>query len=149
MGRLSDPSNLGFTMNCIRLELFLPALLLLCCGCFDQPYAPPPKGGPSIIEHVSAADFDQRVLRSEVPVLVDFYADWCGPCQQLTPTLEEIARERTDVKIVKINIDESRALAGRYNVNSIPRLLLFRNGQVRAEQVGLVPKAEVLSMLGR
>ena len=127
-------------------RLTFAALLVSCCGCIEQPYAPPAKTGASLIEHVTEADFEQRVLRSEKPVLVDFYAEWCGPCKQLAPTLEEIARERPDVKIVKINIDQNRSLASRFNIDSIPRLILFRNGQAQSTRKGLVPKSEVLAM---
>ena len=123
--------------------------LFLISGCIDQPYAPPSKGGSGGVEHVSAADFDQRVLQSEVPVLVDFYADWCGPCRELAPTVEEIARERTDVKVVKVNVDESRPLVGRFNIDVIPRLIVFRNGQIRADSRGLASKTEVMAMLDR
>ena len=88
------------------------------------------------VEYVSLASFDQTVLKSDVPVLVDFYADWCGPCRALSPTLTELAREMPDAKIVKVNIDRDRNLASRYKVTAIPSLRVFKK-EVR-------PRYEVL-----
>jgi len=101
------------------------------------------------IEHVEAEDFSQRVLRSEVPVLVDFYADWCGPCRALSPVLEELAREHPEARIVKVNVDENPELAARYGVDSIPNLLLFREGRVAGQQVGLASKSSLRRLLLR
>jgi thioredoxin 1 len=101
------------------------------------------------IEHVSADQFDAKVLQSEVPVLVDFYAEWCGPCKALAPVLEEVARETPDAKIVKVNVDESYELADRYHITSIPSLLLFKNSSLAERHVGLVNKAALKSLLTR
>lgn len=99
------------------------------------------------IEHVEAESFTQRVLRSEVPVLVDFYADWCGPCRALAPLLEDFARENPDARIVKVNVDENPELAVRYGIESIPSLLVFREGRVTGQHVGLAGKTALKRLL--
>jgi thioredoxin 1 len=99
------------------------------------------------VEHVSEATFADEVLGSRIPVLVDFYADWCGPCKQLAPVLDEVARETRTAKIVKVNVDHNRALAARYNVRSIPRLMVFKDGQVTAKQSGSIGKDRLKAML--
>jgi thioredoxin 1 len=97
--------------------------------------------------HVSSSTFDQHVLRSEVPVLVDFYADWCGPCKALAPALEQVAAENPQARVVKVNIDSSPELAARYNVKSVPRLLVFKGGQIAAQQSGVASKTRLNAML--
>jgi thioredoxin 1 len=99
------------------------------------------------IEHASQADFDQKVLRSDVPVLVDFYAEWCGPCKTLAPTLAELAQENPGVRVVKVNISENRELAERYRVKSIPALMVFKDGKLRDEHVGMASKTRLTQML--
>jgi thioredoxin 1 len=88
-------------------------------------------------------------LNSRVPVPVDFYADWCGPCKRLAPILEELAVESPDVRIVKINVEDSPNLAAEYGINSIPSLKVFEKGQVREEIVGLASKSQIRAMFGR
>ena len=102
---------------------------------------------PGIV-HVTSANFQQQVMQSQVPVLVDFYADWCEWCQKQDPALEDIADNYSNVKIAKINIDESPALAQQYNIDAIPHLFVFRNGQEVTDALGLQTEAQLLAMLG-
>ena len=101
------------------------------------------------VEHVGQDDFDKKVLKSDIPVLVDFYADWCGPCRLLAPTLEQLARELPDVKVVKIDVDRSQELAARYRINAIPSLLVIKKGKVTAKHVGLANKDALKQLLAR
>lgn len=95
-------------------------------------------------------NFEAEVLKSELPVLVDFYADWCGPCKMMAPVIEEIADEFTGkVKVGKLNVDESPATASKYKVMSIPTLLVIKNGEVADTIVGAVPKAHVVDKLSQ
>lgn len=96
---------------------------------------------------VNKNNFQEEVLGSDKPVLVDFWASWCGPCRMVAPVLEEIANERSDVKVCKINVDEEPELASRYKVMSIPTLLVLKEGQVVNQSVGAKPKSQILSML--
>ena len=100
------------------------------------------------IQEINSAEFEEVVLKSDKPVLVDFFATWCGPCRMLKPVLEEVAAERADVKIVGIDVDENRDLAGEYGVFSIPCLVLIKDGAEADRSVGLVPKEQVLALLG-
>ena len=97
---------------------------------------------------ITAANFENEVLRSDKPVLLDFYADWCGPCKMLAPVLHEIAEENADtLKVGKINVDEQMELAMRFQVSSIPMLVVFKNGKAVAKSVGYRPKAEIAAMV--
>jgi thioredoxin 1 len=100
------------------------------------------------VEHADEANFERLVLNSDVPVLVDFYADWCGPCRMVAPVLEELARETSDARIVKVNVDHSPQLAARYDINSIPALKVFEDGTVTDQHVGLANKSRLKKMLG-
>lgn len=98
--------------------------------------------------HVTTATFEDEVLKAEKPVLVDFWASWCGPCQMLLPTIEEMADTVTNARICKLNVDEEPDIAARYKVMTIPTLLVFKNGEVVNKAVGVKTKAEILEMLG-
>ena len=98
---------------------------------------------------VTEATFEDEVLKSETPVLVDFWAEWCGPCHAVSPVLERIAEERTgELTLVKVNIDEEQELAQRYGVMSIPTMILFKDGAPAAAAVGAQPKAALERSLG-
>lgn len=99
---------------------------------------------------VNDSNFKEEVLDAALPVLVDFYADWCGPCKMMSPVVEELAKEYDGrVKIVKINVDNSPETAGKYNVMSIPTFILFRNGAPAQTQVGGVPKSVLTDMISQ
>lgn len=91
--------------------------------------------------------FSKEVLQSDRPVLVDFWASWCGPCRMVLPLVEEIAEEREDIKVCKINVDEQPDLTGRYNVMTIPTLMVFKGGKITAQVSGALPKEKILDLL--
>jgi thioredoxin 1 len=97
---------------------------------------------------VTEQTFEQEVLGSEQPVLVDFWAEWCGPCHAIAPVLDQIAGEHDDLRVVKLNIDEEPAIAQRYGVMSIPTLILFKAGEPQAAAVGAMPKSMLEQRLG-
>ena len=97
---------------------------------------------------VTEDTFDEQVLGSEQLVLVDFWAEWCGPCHAIAPVLDQIAEERSDLRVVKLNIDEEPAIAQRYGVMSIPTLILFKGGEPAAAAVGAMPKSMLEERLG-
>ena len=100
------------------------------------------------IVHISDASFEQDVLKAPRPVLIDFWAEWCGPCKAIAPMLGEIAEEYRDkVTIVKLNVDENPKTSQRFNVRSIPTLILFKNGQVEGQKVGAPRKSDLVAFL--
>ena len=96
---------------------------------------------------LTKANFDTEALQANKPVLVDFYADWCGPCKMLSPVVDEIAGEVSGCKVVKLNVDEAPNVAARYNVMSIPTLMVFRQGEAVERSVGVQSKQHILNML--
>ena len=96
---------------------------------------------------VNKNNFNQEVLNSDKPVLMDFWAPWCGPCRMVVPLVEEIAKERSDIKVVKINVDEEQELAMQFGVMSIPTLVVMKNGKIVNQVTGAGPKAQILAML--
>ena len=100
------------------------------------------------IIHVSDDSFEQEVLQSEMPVLIDYWAEWCGPCKMIAPVLDAVAGEYADkVRVAKLNIDENPATPPKYGIRGIPTLMLFKNGEVEATKVGAVSKAQLTAFL--
>ncbi len=97
--------------------------------------------------HITKENFEQEVLKSDKPVLLDFWASWCGPCRMLAPVLDELAAENPEVKVVKINTDEQPELAAQFNVMSIPALFVMKGGEITNRSVGVQPKDNLLAML--
>lgn len=91
--------------------------------------------------------FQEEVMKSNKPVLVDFWASWCGPCRMVGPIIDEIADERTDIKVCKVNVDEERELAAAFEVSSIPTLVVIKDGKVVNKSLGAKPKAQILSLV--
>ena len=99
------------------------------------------------VTNINKNNFQNEVLNSEKPVLLDFWAPWCGPCRMVSPIVDEIAAERGDIKVGKVNVDEERELAGQFGVMSIPTLVVMKGGKVVNQMVGARPKSQILAML--
>ncbi len=101
----------------------------------------------AVIE-ITAGNFESEVLNSDKPVLLDFWASWCGPCRMLSPVVDEIAEENANIQVGKVNVDEQMELAQKFGIMSIPTLIVFKNGKIAAQTVGVQSKAAILSMIG-
>ncbi len=97
--------------------------------------------------NINKNNFQEEVLNSDKPVLLDFWAGWCGPCRMVSPVVDEIAEERNDIKVCKINVDEQQELAASFGVMSIPTLVVMKNGKIVNQSAGARPKAQILQML--
>lgn len=97
--------------------------------------------------NINQRNFQTEVINSDKPVLLDFWASWCGPCRMVAPAIEEIANERSDIKVCKVNVDEQPELAGRFSIMSIPTLVVMKDGKVTNQAMGARPKSQILALL--
>ena len=102
-----------------------------------------------MIIDITIENFENEVVKSEIPVLVDFWAEWCGPCRMIAPIVHEIAEQRSDIKVCKVNVDNNPQLCNKFGIDSIPTLLLFKNGEVAAKSIGYSNKAVLESFIDK
>lgn len=102
----------------------------------------------SAVQHINDATFDAEVLRSATPVLVDYWAEWCGPCQMIAPLLDQVASEYADkVKVVKVDVDDNQETAAKYGIRGIPTLMIFQNGELKTTRTGAVSKSQLTTLI--
>lgn len=99
------------------------------------------------MEHITMDSFEEKVLKADKPVIVDFYADWCGPCKMLAPIFEELSKETDGMEFFKVNVEDANDLAAKYNVRSIPTLLIFKDGEIVEQMMGALPKPQLESAI--
>ena len=99
------------------------------------------------VVNLTENNFEQEVMRSYKPVLIDFFATWCGPCSMVSPIVDQIAEERSDLKVCKVDVDEQGELASQFGVSSIPMLVVVKNGKISAQSVGAMPKEKILELV--
>ncbi len=126
----------------------LIVILFLLTGCSSsENNSEGSSEGKENIVHITESNYESEVVFSDKPVLIDFYADWCGPCQMMAPHLEEIAAERTDIKIAKINVDEETSLASMYGITAMPTLVFIKDGAIVQRAVGYRSKSQILAIV--
>lgn len=102
----------------------------------------------SAVQHITDDTFENEVLKSATPVLVDYWAEWCGPCQMIAPLLDQVAAEYADkVKVVKVDVDDNQATAAKYGIRGIPTLMIFQNGELKATKTGAVSKSQLTQLI--
>ncbi len=127
--------------------LSLIMIIFLLCSCSDNSEGNFEEDDGSNVIYITADNFESTVLSADKTVIIDFYADWCGPCQRMAPHLEEIAAERDDVIIGKVNVDIETSLASSFGIVSIPTLIIFKNGTEQQKAVGYRSKSAILSLI--